>query len=717
MNEIKLPSEDELKELPKDGGDLYNRLVFEKSSYLKSHAHQKINWYSWGQDAFDLAKITDKPLFLSIGYAACHWCHVMSDRTFDLDDIAALLNTHFVAIKIDRDELPDIDQIYMSATQLLNHHGGWPNSVFCLPTGQPFYAGTYFPPDDHDNGPGFRTLLSQLAESWGNNRSEIELQAQELEQVIKKMNHFEKDSFGSMQFKTNYNLMKGSIQQRFDNLNGGFGGAPKFPPFSTIRLLLQDINDNDLDMALFTLDQMALGGIYDQVNGGFHRYSTDSEWHCPHFEKMLTDNAQMIELYSLAYAKKPTKLYKKIVGETIQHLLDDWCKDGVFIHSIDADSEGVEGLYYTYTYDELANIFKENDFDYDFGEFCDFFQIKKSGNMIDEATNEKTGANILNPQSENFHENWPKIREKCVKFRTDNRLAPLKNEAISLSGNALLVYAIYTAADIFSNAQWMTVAHHLFSQLLTILQEQEDSVYFDDVIYLFRAYLFFENDRDQTVISYLWNFVMDRFYDPLQGGLWFSQVLHKTPISRIKDIYDQATPSPNAIFIQLALDLYKRYKEPQYYKIALESISCFMATAFKNSQGCESFWLGIEQYWTLFKQQELTVQFVDCIRAERSIRFTIDFFIPNEYFVILVDSLSFYNLDSEYDWKQLTIDPYKSRRVDWSDEIVRCANGNIRLSGICDIENCPEVLQLEIPVCNDTECLTPIKIDLPVIDA
>ncbi|MGA0242069.1 MAG: thioredoxin domain-containing protein, partial [Candidatus Marinamargulisbacteria bacterium] len=527
MNDL---TEDQRHQLPKDGGDNYNRLIFEDSVYLRHHAHQKINWYPWGQDAFDLAKITDKPLFLSIGYSSCHWCHVMSETTFDHPDVAKALNEHFVAVKIDRDALPDIDQVYMAATQLLTQHGGWPNSVFCLPTGQPFYAGTYFPADDGPKGRGFLTILDQLAQAWQHRRAPLQQQAQELERVIKKMNTLVKDSVQSLTLRRSFDATMQSISATFDSTYGGFGGAPKFPPYATLRLLLARGNSGDLAMVNTTLIAMATSSLYDHVAGGFHRYSTDAEWHLPHFEKMLSDNAQMIEIYSLAHEQCPDPLYERVVTETIAHMQDTWALgDGAYLATIDADTTDGEGYYYTMSMPELVSLGTPDQV----ADWARHYQYTDEGNMYDEATGQPTGQNMCHPLNAEDPMDRDVFRHNARLFRQKHREAPLKDTRMIPSANALLAKAFLIAGRVFCQSEWQRLGDDLIDYLMMVLDRNMDALYLDDVVYLLDAVL--TQGGNNVHVTKLWGTIMDRFYDHGAGGAWFTQEAQATPISRIKD--------------------------------------------------------------------------------------------------------------------------------------------------------------------------------------
>jgi uncharacterized protein YyaL (SSP411 family) len=373
-----------------------NRLAREKSPYLLQHAHNPVDWYPWGAEAIEKAKTENKPIFLSVGYSACHWCHVMERESFESPEIAALVNRYFVPIKVDREERPDVDEIYMTAVQRMTGSGGWPLSVFLLPDGRPFYGGTYYPPEGRHGRIAFPSLVTQLGEAFHNRREEMEEVAASIVTALEEaarqspLPHDGPIHAGE--------LLSGAVAEladRFDEAHGGFGSAPKFPPHHALRLLLAAVRDGDdgaIPLLTVTLNKMALGGVYDHVGGGFHRYSTDGVWLLPHFEKMLYDNALLLRVYAEASELLGSAAYARVARETA-----DWClrdlldpSTGGFEAALDADSEGVEGKYYVWTVPEVHEALG-----FPFGEaFAQTYRFHVEGNFREEATGHRTGANI-----------------------------------------------------------------------------------------------------------------------------------------------------------------------------------------------------------------------------------------------------------------------------------------------------------------------------------
>ena len=360
-----------------------NRLAGETSPYLLQHAHNPVDWYPWGPEALAKATAEDKPIFLSIGYAACHWCHVMERESFEDAATAADLNRDFVAIKVDREERPDLDQVYMGAVQAMTGGGGWPMSVFLTPDGRPFFGGTYFPPQPHHNLPAFRDVLAGVNRAWREQRLEVVAAGQRLVDALIQQNALPAAAGATTPDEAALATAVDALRSRFDTLNGSWGGAPKFPQPMTLDFLLRRIAAGDArptlrTMVRHTLDRMADGGIHDQLGGGFHRYATDPIWLVPHFEQMLYDNAQLARTYLRAWAVLGVERYRVVAEGVLEYLLRELRRDdGTFAASQDADTEGVEGATFTWTLDEIAEVLGD---DAATAEFARVYGVRPGGN-------------------------------------------------------------------------------------------------------------------------------------------------------------------------------------------------------------------------------------------------------------------------------------------------------------------------------------------------
>jgi len=451
-----------------------NRLTNEKSLYLLQHADDPVDWFPWGHEAFERARTEDKPVFLSIGYSTCHWCHVMERESFSRQEVAKLLNDNFVCVKVDREERPDVDELYMNATQLLTGRSGWPNSLWLTPDGRPWFAGTYFPREDRVGQPGFKTLLRGLAEVWHTRRNDVEIQAEQVSQAIKQLSTagaFEQT--GELSRDVIDNAIE-ELRESFDERNGGFGVAPKFPTHASLKLLFYEYRrtgDNTLlEMITKTLDAMARGGIYDQIGGGFHRYATDAKWLLPHFEKMLYDNAQLAQAYTDGWLLTGNDFYRKIAEETIAWVTREMTDDtGIFYSAIDAESEGEEGRFYLWTSDEIFNSLDI----YDAELFCRAYGVEKEGNYKDEASSRKTGKNVLHlvkplaelaaefeiPEGE-LNLRLDSSRKKLLDAR-NQRKRPLTDDKALASWNGLMIACLAYTGRLADRTQYIDAAREI----------------------------------------------------------------------------------------------------------------------------------------------------------------------------------------------------------------------------------------------------------------
>ena len=426
-----------------------NHLASATSPYLLQHAENPVHWWPWSDEAFAEAAERQVPVFLSVGYAACHWCHVMAHESFEDRQIASMINDHFVAIKVDREERPDVDAVYMQATQALTGQGGWPMSVFLTPDGKPFYAGTYFPPTPRHGLPSFTQLLGAISDAWRERRSELLVSAAEIAGQLSKQTML--PSPGQVRAADCEKALL-VLQQDFDATYGGFGRAPKFPPSMVLEALLRDGGETAMQMAARTLEAMARGGMYDQVGGGFARYSVDAGWVVPHFEKMLYDNALLLGAYTQWWRRTRSPLAERVVTETVAWLLREMrTEQGAFAASLDADSKddhGVlrEGAYYVWNRDQIRRVLSAEDATW----AAEAFSVTATGTF-------EHGASTLQLLSDHDQLRLAKVREQ-LRIARDQRSHPGRDDKIVAAWNALLVDSLAQAALIFDRPDWLTTA-------------------------------------------------------------------------------------------------------------------------------------------------------------------------------------------------------------------------------------------------------------------
>ncbi|MGB2956458.1 MAG: thioredoxin domain-containing protein [Anaerolineales bacterium] len=568
-----IPPADQLLQLPQDGGTEFNRLVFEKSPYLLQHAANPVDWHPWGEEAFQKAKDADKPVFLSIGYSTCHWCHVMEHESFEDPQVADLLNEVFIPIKVDREERPDIDQIYMSVCQALTGSGGWPLTIILTPEKQPFFAGTYFPKESRFQRTGLLEIIPKLAELWKNKRGELLDSAEKIVDYLKQNSAPDAGELNKSTIDKAYQ----QLNDRFDGVQGGFGSAPKFPSAHNLTFLLrywhQTGENHALEMAEMTLKKMRLGGIFDQVGFGFHRYSTDPFWLLPHFEKMLYDQAMLVMAYVEVFQATTKEEYAQTAREILTYVLRDMTSpEGGFYSAEDADSEGEEGLFYLWTPEE----FRESLGDEGSELFINLFNLEEGGNFFDESTKSKTGRSILylkkplaelikeiNLPEEKLGDFWEKIRQTLYGIR-EKRIHPLKDDKILTDWNGLMIAAFAKAAAVLGEPQYALAAKNAADFIWDKLRDKDGRLlkryrdgeaglpaHLDDYAFLVWGLLelyeaVFDPEYLHRAID-LNALMLEKFWDTQNGGLFFTAEDQTDLIVRSKEIYDGAIPSGNSV--------------------------------------------------------------------------------------------------------------------------------------------------------------------------
>ncbi len=575
-----------------------NRLIDETSPYLLQHAHNPVNWYSWGEEALQLAKTEDKPILVSIGYSACHWCHVMEKESFEDVATAEIMNKHFINIKIDREERPDLDNIYMDAVQAMTGSGGWPLNVFLTPDAKPFYGGTYFPPQKAFNRPSWKEVLISISQAYKEKRHEIDAQSENLTEHMMKSNRFgfQKIAEDEIFTREKYDEVFKNVIKVADKDWGGFGKAPKFPQTFTIDYLLRYYhttkNNEALDQALLSLDKMIEGGIYDQIGGGFARYSTDTEWLAPHFEKMLYDNALLISILSDAYRLTKNVRYQEVINETMEFIrreLFDKNEKG-FYAALDADSEGVEGKFYVWSIEEIVNILGANA-----PLYCAFYDISQEGNWEHQnilhvkKSLEKFAAenNISIEDLKNKLSEWNK---KLLQER-NKRIKPALDDKIILGWNALMNTACSKAYSATGDEAYKTLAIENMDFLLSkFAAKQPDEfhhtwkngqakfpAFLDDYAFLIEALIGLHEitaDRKWLYTAKAINeYVIKNFSEEETGFFFYTPSDQKDIIVRKKEVHDGAVPSGNSVMAQNLWKLSLLFANKKWSQRCLDMVS------------------------------------------------------------------------------------------------------------------------------------------------
>jgi uncharacterized protein YyaL (SSP411 family) len=557
-----------------------NHLVHETSPYLKQHAHNPVDWYAWGPEALARAKELNRPIFLSIGYSACHWCHVMEHESFEDPEIGKLLNAHFVSIKVDREERPDVDQIYMDFVVRSTGHGGWPMSVFLTPNLKPFYGGTYFPPDDRYGGqmPSFKRVLLSVIEWWRTQPERVLQSAEEITGQLQVGSRVE-PATGALDADLIQNALH-HLGRVFDARYGGFGQAPKFPHPMEIRLLLRGWkrfgNEDALNMARVTLDHMARGGMYDHLGGGFHRYSTDARWLVPHFEKMLYDNALLTSAYLEAFQATGEPFYRDIVEETLAYVEREMTSSqGPFFSTQDADSEGVEGKFFVWSAAEVEEVLGKDQAEW----FSYAYDVTAEGNweghnILHRAKSDEQDARLLQIPVEKLRESLGEAKRKLFEARR-RRVPPGRDEKVLTAWNGLMIATFAQAAQVLDKPSYAESASRVADFILKTMRAPDGrllrtwsagsqpklNAYLEDYSYLIDALV----SLYEATFAPRWiraaldlaRVMIDQFWDVSEGGFFFTGRDHEALITRTKDLLDNATPSGNAMAATALLRLAK----------------------------------------------------------------------------------------------------------------------------------------------------------------
>jgi uncharacterized protein YyaL (SSP411 family) len=576
-----------------------NKLGNESSPYLLQHAQNPVHWYAWNEEALGRAKKENKPIFLSVGYSSCHWCHVMAHESFENEEIAKIMNDNFVNIKVDREERPDLDDIYQKVCQMSTGQGGWPLSVFLTPDQRPFYVGTYFPAIDSYGRPGFGSLCVQLAQSWKEKPKDVEKASDNFMQNLDK----------HQQFPTTSEIDKSILDEAAINLlqiadttYGGFGQAPKFPNASNLSFMFRYSKLSGISrfqkFALLTLKKMAKGGIFDQIGGGFHRYSTDARWLVPHFEKMLYDNALLPIVYSEAYQITKDPFFRSIVKKTLDYVIREMTSsDGVFFSAQDADTNGEEGQTFVWKKQEIEKILGE-----DSEIFCIYYDVTDGGNfegntILANNINASSLAFKFEKSESEIQNIISKCSDKLLEVR-DKREQPGKDDKIITSWNGLMISAFLSGYRVTDDSKYFDVAkksidffesnfekNHILHRTFKN-REPKLNGYLDDYAYMANASIdMFENTSDSRYLTFatnLANYLIAHFWDNSTNGFFFTSDNHEKLIMRPKNNYDLSMPSGNSVAAYMLLKLHHLTQNKQFLEITKKIIESQATSAAEN---------------------------------------------------------------------------------------------------------------------------------------
>lgn len=576
-----------------------NRLINEKSPYLLQHAHNPVDWYPWGDEAFAKAKADDKPIFLSIGYSTCHWCHVMERESFEDEEVAALLNEHFVSIKVDREERPDIDTIYMSVCQAITGHGGWPLTIIMTPDKKPFYAGTYFPKRDARGMPGLMTILSRLAELWQENKEDLITSGNKITEAVSSQ------MFVHVSGEIDQHILDQAYEiykNRFDPVYGGFGSAPKFPTPHNLSYLLRywkmTGKKQALEMVEKTLESMYRGGIFDHIGYGFARYSVDQKWLVPHFEKMLYDNALLAIAYLEAYQATGKDFYKNVAENIFEYVIRDMTSpEGAFYSAEDADSEGEEGKFYVWSEEEIKEVLGES-----LGRhYCEEYDITPRGNF--------EGKSIPNLIKTGLIVGYEEAREKLFAQR-EQRVHPFKDDKILTAWNGLMIAALAFGARVLAEPKYADAAEKATAFIQTHLCREDGRLlarfrkgeaaylgYLDD--YSFFTWGLIELYEATFKAQYLESALklsrdmLKLFWDEQEGGFYLYGTDAENLIARPKEIYDGAMPSGNSVAALNLLRLARLTESPELKQLAEKQLTAFGGSVFESPTGYSHFLMAV----------------------------------------------------------------------------------------------------------------------------
>ena len=589
-----------------------NRLSIEASPYLRQHADNPVDWYPWGPEALARAKTEDKPILLSIGYSACHWCHVMAHECFEHPDIAKQMNDEFINVKVDREERPDLDEIYQKSVQVFSGRGGgWPLTMFLTPEQEPFYGGTYFPPVPRYNLPGFPDILKGIVEAYRHHREDVVKNVERVRSGLLRVGVPVRDD----QPLTDELLLRAGreLEQLFDDVHGGFGDGPKFPTVPPLDLMLRvsarSKDDALRQKVLLQLRTMAAGGIYDHLGGGFHRYSVDGQWMVPHFEKMLYDNAQVVRIYLNGWRLTKEERFRTVVDQTLDYVRRELTHpDGAFFAAQDADSEGHEGGYFLWTPQEITEVLGA-----ELGkEFCRLYGVTESGNFEGKNVLHRLGSLTSSPEEQEQAEALLlPLRTKVLAAR-ERRVKPQRDENILTSWNSMMISAYLDAYHAFGTSAYLAAAEQALTYLVDYAYHGGKvcrtvyagkgrlNGYLDDAAWLATALLdAFEATSHRWYLdqaSAVSESMLAQFWDEKEGGFFFTSHDHELLLQRMKTGSDGAIPSGNALAAMVLLRLFSFTGQERYHERAGQVLQLFQAAMAKNPYGSSAMLCALDWY-------------------------------------------------------------------------------------------------------------------------
>lgn len=743
LNFVWMASADEAALKNPDGSWKWtNRLIHETSPYLLLHAHNPVDWYPWSDEALALAKRENRLIFLSVGYATCYWCHVMEREVFSNPEIAKMMNEHFINIKIDREERPDLDEIYMTATQLLVQRAGWPNSIFLTPDLKPFYAGTYFPPIDTPNRPGFPTILDAVHEAWVEREAEV---IESAEQIATAIEMATSRGFTALTARALDRAVPTAaldyLRTAYDTTHGGFGAAPKFPSPSNLEFLLSEYERTTdasvLKMVTRTLDMMAYGGIYDQMGGGFHRYSVDAKWLVPHFEKMLYDNAQLAKIYLKAYQVTAEPQYRRIAEEVFNYIFREMtAPEGGFYSALDAETDAEEGKYYVWTADEIQKVLDEKEA----SRFNTVYGVDKGTNF--------EGKNVLyvpeGSASEDSLRELTTAREKLLATRSE-REYPLLDTKVIVNWNGLMIDALAYGYDVLGDERYLNAASKAARFILDTMRKPDGELlhtytagtvkqdaYLDDYAFLARGLLgLYRATGDAEWLDSaktLTDQMIQRFWDDRNGGFYYTKSDAKHLIVRSKKPYDSSIPSGNAVAVEnlLALgDTYRPYAEKTlriFAESMVQSPSSFMHAHFAlnnyltSEEDQESLESSILTATATVKNRDGEVYNVE-LQLRIAAGWHINANPPGQD--NLIPTTVTVDADAPVKIVDIAYPKGRTTRFEFSEMPLNVYEKTVTIPLRLKLEpnvprekNTPIILKLTYQPCNDTQCLLPRTLDI-----